>query len=125
MSEHVPKSAESRESLWWLAFAPAVWIAHMLASYLSAAIYCAKAGRDANLGSVRFAIGIYTAVALIALTGLVVRGVRRRRRAGVLHDDTPNARHAFLGLAVLMLGVLAMFGVVFVAMPVFFTETCR
>ncbi len=116
---------ESRESLWWLAAAPLIWLVHLLASYLTAAIFCAKSDGDASLGSVRVAIALYSTVALAALVGVALRGVRNKGRADALDVDSTRARHGFLGLAVLLLSLLAMLGVVLAALPAAFTDTCR
>jgi hypothetical protein len=118
------------ESLWWLALPPAIWIAHLLASYLTAAIYCAKAGSEhASLSGVRWAIAAYTLVALCASGAAAWRGLRNHRWGGggeAPHDfDSPGDRHRFLGFTSLLLSGLALLGIVFVALPIFFTETCR
>ena len=122
------QTQERRESLWWLAASPAIWIAHLLATYITAAIFCAKAGREATLDTVRTAIVIYTAVALVGVIAIGVRGLRHHRygRAATPHDfDTKEDRHRFLGFATLLLSGLSLVGVVFVALPIVFVGTCR
>ncbi len=120
---------EERESLWLLIAAPAIWSAHFLLSYISAAIWCAKvAGPGGALGGVRLAIAAYTVVALggIGVTGW--SGLRRYRRgAGAVpfDADTPDSRHRFLGFATALLAALAAVATVFAAMAALFVEDCR
>src|SRR5688572_31785214 len=71
---------EKNESLWLLTLSPAIWAAHFMLCYLTAAIWCAKlADPDGSLGVVRVAIAIYTVLALagIGITGWV--GYRKHR----------------------------------------------
>jgi hypothetical protein len=119
---------ERRESLWLLTVSPVIWSAHFLLSYITAAIWCAKAGPDAALSPVRAAIVIYTVCALagIALTGW--RGYRRHTFGTVTstHDfDSPAGRHGFLGFAVVTLSTLSAVATIYVALPILFTESCR
>lgn len=102
---------EHEESLWWLTLAPTIWALHFLASYLTAAIWCAKySGEDRSIGGVPWAIGIYTAVALAGIAVSGWHGYRRYRYrgGGTPHDaDTPEDRHRFLGFAALLLAALS------------------
>ena len=128
MSTHPDKTHESRQSLWRLVVSPTIWAAHFLACYITAAVWCEKfAGREAALGGVRIAIGIYTAAALagIALNGW--SGLRRHRHGAETtpHDfDSPADRHRFLGFATLLLAGLSAVAVVFAAIVVLFFEDC-
>lgn len=119
---------ERRESLWWLAASPAIWCLHLLVCYGAAAIWCAKSGRDASLAEIRWLILAVTVAALGGIAAVGWRG-RGRRRFGseprTHADDTPEDRHRFLGLALMLLSGLAAVGVVFVALPAVFMETCR
>src|SRR5688572_13803265 len=93
--------AEKKESLWRLIVSPTIWGAHLMLSYITAAIFCAKyAGSDGSLAPVRWAIGIYTAIALLGIIWNGFDGFRRHRygSATLPHDDdTPADRHRFLG----------------------------
>lgn len=118
--------AEGKESLWSLALAPTVWAAHFMLCYLTAAIYCAKFGRDSSLFTVRLTIAAYTLVALALLGVMAVRGYRRNRRADAPESlDSPAGRHGFLGYMELLLGVLSIVAVIYSALPAVFIETCR
>ena len=55
---------EARSGVWVLAAAPAVWALHFLASYVLAAVWCARAGRDAALGAAAVAVVLVTVLAL-------------------------------------------------------------
>lgn len=119
---------ERRESLWWLTAGPLLWALHFLACYLTAAIWCAKAGRLAELGWVRGAVAAYTVVALAGIGWTFLHGLRRHRHgaATVPHDfDTPGDRHRFLGFATLLLSGLSAVAVIYVALVAVFFGTCR
>jgi hypothetical protein len=99
-----------------------------MCTYLTAAIWCAKAGRDDPLGPARLAIAVYTAAALagIAIAGL--GGWRRHAFDGseTNHDfDTPADRHRFLGFATALLAGLSAVGTAFTALAAAFFSDCR
>lgn len=120
---------EDRESLWLLVVAPTIWAAHFVASYATAAIWCAKVvGRDGALGGARIAIAIFTVLALagIAWTGWI--GWRRHRHgtATVPHEeDTAEDRHRLLGLATFLLSALSAVAVIYAAMAFVFIRSCE
>jgi len=120
---------EERESLWWLTASPLVWSAHLLVSYGTAAIWCAKAAPDGGpLGAARMAIAVYTAVALALIGAVGRRGFRRHAYgdANLPHDfDSPEDRHRFLGFATLLLSGLCAVAVVYQALPAVFIGSCR
>ena len=116
--------AEEKESLWLLIVSPTIWALHFLASYITAAIWCAKfASRYGSLEPVRWAIGVYT---VVALTGIGLNGwggYRRHRYGGetVPHEaDTPEDRHRFMGFATTLLAALSAVATVFAALVVVF-----
>lgn len=120
---------ESRENLWLLIVSPAIWALHFLASYITAAVWCAKfAARFDSLGPVRVAIIVYTVLALagIALNG---RSGWRRHQFGtesLPHDfDTPGDRHRFLGFATALLAGLSAIATIFAAAVVVYFQDCR
>ena len=121
--------AEERESLWWLAAGPLIWCAHLLASYCSAAIYCQKfAERGAALGGVRWAIAMFSALALFGITLVALRGFRRHQYGDSTstHDfDTKADRHRFLGFATFLLAGLSGVAVVYQALPALFIGSCQ
>lgn len=122
------RKPEHEETLWLLTIAPTIWAAHFLASYLTAAIHCAKAGPDAPLGGVLTAIALYTAAALAGIAATARVGYRRHGHgtATVPHDfDTPEDRHRFLGFATLLLSALSAVAVVYVAIAAAFFRSCR
>jgi disulfide bond formation protein DsbB len=128
-AEPKDETDESRQNLWLLIVSPAIWTAHFLLSYITAAVWCAKfAGRDGSLGGVRVAIGTYTAVALLAIAVNAWGGLRRHRHGSetTTHDfDTPADRHRFLGFATVLLAALSFVATIFVAMVALFFEDCR
>ena len=120
---------ENRESLWRLAASPAIWAAHFMLCYVTAAIWCAKfAPRDGSLGPVRWAIIGYTVAALFGIALNARSGLRRHRRGSETpaHDyDTPGDRHGFLGFATVLLSALSAVATVFAALVVIYFEDCR
>ena len=120
---------ESRQSLWRLAAAPSIWLAHFLSSYVTAAVWCAKQGvGGSQLWTVRAAIGVYTVLALTAIGFVGHDGYRRHRHGGTEtgeHDfDTPAGRHRFLGFATLLLAALAAVATFYGALAAIFIEDC-
>ncbi len=127
MSGASPVTAESNQSLWFVVAAPLVWAAHFLASYFTAAVWCARyAGPDASLGSARVAIGIYTAVALGAI-GVVATLAWRRYRHGdeALDADSAEGRHRFVGSSTLLLAALSALATVYSALAAVFVGSCH
>lgn len=123
------ETAESRQTLWLLAASPTIWAGHFLACYLTAAIWCAKAGVQAgSIGWVPAAVSAYTAVALAAIGVVGAIGWRRHDygTAAVPHDfDTREDCHRFMGFATVLLSGLSAVAVLYVAMAALFFGTCR
>lgn len=121
--------SENRESLWRLIVSPTVWALHFLASYVTAAIWCAKfAPASGSIAAVRWLIAAYTVAALLAIGWNGWNGYRRHRlgAAELPHDaDTPEDRHRFLGFATALLAGLSAIAVIFAAMAVVYFQDCR
>lgn len=130
MNPTVTPKPESRESIWLLTISPTIWSVHFLASYLTAAIWCAKVGdSDASFINVRIAIGIYTLLALAGIACVAWFGYRRHAGRPVPldepHDaDTEHDRHGFLGFASLLLSALSAVATIFVALVAVFVGSC-
>jgi hypothetical protein len=120
---------EHKESLWFLIVSPMVWAGHFMLCYLTAAIWCAKfATMYGSIRPVRWAIAVYTVVALLVIAANGWSGYRRHRLGAetVPHDaDTPGDRHRFLGFATLLLALLSAVATIFAALVVMFFEDCR
>jgi len=137
MKVRVPPRPLDKGSLWLLTIAPTIWAMHLLLSYITAAVWCAKfAGPAGSLGSVRTAVAWYTALALIGIAFVGWEGFRRhsyisagQRRGGTeasTHDlDSPEDRHRFLGFATLLLAGISAVAVLYAALSATFFETCR
>ncbi|MGE3509073.1 MAG: hypothetical protein AB7N65_09355 [Vicinamibacterales bacterium] len=121
--------AEERQSFLILTASPLVWAAHLLLSYATAAVWCAKQQSPLSpLVGVRLAIGVYTAVSLAAIAGVAWIGYRAHRfgAAPSPHDaDTPDDRHRFIGLATLLLSGLGAVAVTYQGLVALFVETCE
>lgn len=117
-------------SLWLLTIAPTIWAAHLLLSYITAAIWCAKfAGPDGSLGDVRTAVAWYTIIALGGIAFVGWEGFRRHSYGGTettTHDlDSAEDRHRFLGFATLLLSGLSAVAVLYAALAATYFDTCR
>lgn len=117
-----------RETLWSLIPAPTLWTVHFLVCYVTAAVYCAKAGLQADLAPVRILIAFFT---ILVLAGIVAAGLHARRLWGftwkitpVNDADTPEDRRSFLGFSALLLCGLSFVATLFVAMPALMISTC-
>jgi hypothetical protein len=120
---------EHKENLWWLTVSPVIWGAHFLASYITVAVWCAKVVPPAGpLDGARWAVLVYTAVALLGVAGTMRHAWRRHRygESTAPHDfDTPEDRHRFLGFAALLLSGLSAVAIVFDTLPVLFLGSCQ
>jgi hypothetical protein len=119
---------ERGASLWRLVAGPAIWAAHFLLSYVTVAIWCAKASRFAPPGNVRTVLWIYTALALSAIVLFGWRGLRQHRwgSARLPHDAaSAGDRHRFLGFASFLLCGLAFVAVLYSALAIALVGSCR
>lgn len=120
--------AERHDSVWMLALGPSIWAVHLLLSYATVALWCAKlVGRDGLLGPAAIAVLVYTLIALLAIAAAGWRGLRQHRygEATVPHDfDTDADRHRFLGFATVLLCGLSAIATLYVALPLLFVRSC-
>ena len=120
---------ERRASLWQVTAGPATWAVHFLLSYVTVAIWCAKATAvAASLGGARTALAVYTGVALAAIVAFGWHAWRRHRwgEAELPHDAaSAGDRHRFLGFATLLLCGLAFVAVAYMALAMSVIGTCR
>lgn len=121
---------ERRESLWILTFGPLIWSMHLLLSYLTAAIYCAKfwqPGQDPR-AAIQLSVGLYTAIGLVGIGIILVRGYRQHRfgePASIPHQDPTAAdRHRFLGFATMLLSGLSFVATVYTALAAALVAEC-
>ena len=115
-------------SLWTLTFSPLTWATYLLLTYITSAIRCAKATREAGLGAVRVSIAIYTLVALFLVGTQIVKGYRQHRmgNAQLPHDgDTAEDRERFLGFANFLISSLSALGIIFLAFNAFIFRSCH
>ena len=123
-------------SLWLLTIAPAIWAAHFLSCYVTAAIWCARFSAPGGaLNGIRSAIAWYTAAALIGIATVGWEGFRRHSypstglgtgTEATTHDlDTREDRHRFLGFATLLLAGLSAVAVAYAAFAATLFDTCR
>ena len=128
MSSLYARAQRMRSTLWALILSPTIWAVHFLFCYIYAAIYCAKAGALAPLGSVRTAVGIATAAALgaVLVAGYIAWAKSRIPGDPPPHDEsTDEDRVRFLAVATLLLAALSFVAIVFTALPALVFEDCR
>jgi len=116
------KVRDKATSLWILAVPPAIWAAHFLSSYITAAVVCEKSAAPiAASRSAQVAIAVYTAGALLAMVLIARWGWKRHvHRGGALphDDDSPEDRERFLGFATFLLSGLVAVAVIYLALSV-------
>ena len=121
--------AEEQQSVMILTAGPLLWASHLLLSYVTAAVWCARQDNPlVSLQSVRTAIAVYTAVALGAIALVGWSGLRAHRLGGATaphDDDTPEDRHRFIGFATVLLSGLSALAVVYQALVAVFLESCQ
>jgi hypothetical protein len=119
---------ENAGTLWMLTTGPTVWAVHLMASYVTVAIWCAKTSRFAPLGTSRTLVVAYTVVSLALIAFFGWRGLRQHRwGSATLPHDAPSAadRHRFLGFSTLLLCGLSFIAVVYQGLTIVFIGTCR
>lgn len=118
---------EHRASLWKLVAGPTTWALHFLASYVTGAVWCAKAAWPADTGKLHALLWGYTAVALVVIA-LFGWGALRQHlwgNASPPHDDaSAGDRHRFLGFATLLLCGLSLVAVLYSAMAIALVGGC-
>jgi hypothetical protein len=115
MSEAPPNVRPVAEALGWLA-GPAVWAAHFVVMYGAHALICARvAANGVNLWLAVAASA--TALALLALAGIIAARVRRSRARS-------NGHAMFARDLTIALAALSMLGVLWVALPVAVMPPC-
>ncbi|MCS7469285.1 transmembrane prediction [Stieleria sp. ICT_E10.1] len=116
-------------SIWWIVVAPTVWAVHFLASYLTAAIFCAKvADSDRSAGEVQLAVMAYTVVAIVIIAGVGWAGHRRQRdgHGRSPHDEATAADlRRLIGLSTFLLSLLSAVATIFTALVFYFVGTCH
>ncbi|MEK0084900.1 hypothetical protein [Benzoatithermus flavus] len=116
--------------LWLLTAGPAIWAVHFLASYVGAAVYCAKwATATAALDPIQRYVAVLTAMALLGILGLGWNAYRRWYHAGdpePPHDAATLAdRRRFLGFAALLLCGLSFVATIYTALAALLAASCR
>jgi hypothetical protein len=128
--DHIRREAGEGTNLWRLISAPTLWAAHFLVVYPTAAVYCAKFGRGAELSPIRWFVAGATLLALGVFAWLFA-AAWRVRGPSLTDDDlsfeanSPEERHRFLTHVTLALTALSAVATIYVALPVVFVETCR
>lgn len=129
LHRHLRRRAQSLGvTLWTLIVPPLAWAAHFMFAYVYAAVRCAKSGREALVGDVRFGIAVATAVALgvVLVSAYVAWAQSRLPGDAPPHDEsTHEDRFRFLAVATLLLAGLSFVAIVFTAIPAFYFEDCR
>lgn len=110
--------------------APTVWAVHFLVVYVGGAVWCAKAGREADLDPVRW-LTLAATIAALALIAVLFRGLWRVRTPGDFQGNpnfsgnAPEDRHRFLSHVGITLCALSAVAILFVALPTVMVDTCR
>jgi hypothetical protein len=117
-----------KSGLLLLTASPLLWATHLLLSYATASIWCAKViGFGGSLTGVRTGLVLYTALALvgIGIIGWIGYRMHSLGHAALPHDDdTPEDRQRFLGFATLLLSALSAVAVIYAAVVIIFIARC-
>lgn len=112
-------------TLWTLIVPPTVWAVHFLASYLWAAVQCAKAGGFARAPTL-YVVATVAALVLILAAGVIAHVQSRLPGGTPPHEEgTDTDRMRFIAFSTVLLAALSFVGVVFTALPVAFLTDCR
>jgi len=129
MSRSKESPPERPRYLALLAAPPAIWAAHFLVAYCTAAVWCEKvASPGGSLGAAGIAIWIFTALALVAIGTIGLLAWRRHRHGDgePPHDfDSAADRHRFLGFACLLLSGLSAAAVFYSALALRLVGSCQ
>jgi uncharacterized membrane protein YozB (DUF420 family) len=130
ITREVRRETGSGTDLWRVIAGPSIWAVHFLICYVTAAVHCQKAGRDADLDSITGIVIVATLLALASIAGSAFGLLRTYARSLTEDDfdfehDSREERHRFLSHVALMLSVLAAVGVIYVAIPVLYLGSCR
>lgn len=118
-----------------LALPPTIWAGHFLIVYVVTAIACEKRVHDAaplGVPLLPAAVTLVTVAALAGIAGLILLSWRRFRPvrdAGHLVQErdiarSAPARHRFLALTTLLLGLLSAVATLMVALPAYWVPAC-
>lgn len=111
-------------SLFRIALGPTIWAFHFVFSYAGAAVWCAKVGTGDGIAFLRLSILALTVLALAVIGWQGWRSYRQWNPQDRVESEV-EASYRFLGHAALLLSIISVVGVVYVALPALFFETCR
>jgi hypothetical protein len=115
------------DRLWVPVIAPIIWSTHFTISYIWAALACGRfASRTA--GSLDLALILMTAIALVPIGILFVRGFRQLdyQLPDQPNDDgTPEDRTKFMSYMTMLLAGLSAIATLFVGIAAFSTGGCQ
>lgn len=117
-----------RKSLWHLTISPAVWLVHFTLTYVGASVWCAKLGREADLGKVRIFIAFITVFCLMPVIYQMIKGYRQHQTglSDLPHDDdTPEDRERFLGISNFLISSLSALAILFIGFNAVIFRSCQ
>ncbi|HEX2256153.1 MAG TPA: hypothetical protein VHG92_05525 [Afifellaceae bacterium] len=121
-------SAGGGYGIWFLIAGPTIWSAHFLASYVVAAVWCAKAAAPHGPVLLQWAIAAMTLLALAGIfsVGWVATREWRFGEPGWMRNDAPTveARQRFVGHSSWLLCALSAVATIFVALPALLAPSC-
>ncbi|HET7410064.1 MAG TPA: hypothetical protein VFJ13_07670 [Paracoccaceae bacterium] len=127
--EELKSWAEERDSIWRIAFGPLIWAVHFILTYGGTSVVCFKLFDQP--WAMPFLRGSILAITVLALAGIGIVAWRSWQRWDYLDDydyehdrAVEEHRHEFLGHAAFLLAVLSGVGVIYVALPAAFMDSC-
>ncbi len=126
MMRHAHTSVEEKhQSLWLLAWPPAIWAVHFLGSYAMAALLCRGNGTGGEWLGVLIAAPAVLALGLIGFTGWI--GWQKHKIVGGLlphGGDSDEDRTRFLGFATVLLATLSAIAIVYTGVAAWLLGAC-
>jgi hypothetical protein len=116
---------EKRQSLWLLAWPPAIWAAHFLGSYALAAVWCRGNSPGSSWLGLSIATSALVAIALIGYAGWI--GWQKHNIPGgkPSHDgDNNEDRTRFLGFATVLLAALSAMATAYTSVAALIAGAC-
>lgn len=115
------------ERVWFPVVAPSIWAVHFMVCYVTVALQCGRFARVLSPAHVTWVIAACTVVAMAAMLGCLIDGVRRHgyRLPARTHDaDTPQDRRHFLAFTTVLLAGLSLIATAYAALALLFVRTC-
>lgn len=118
---------EQHEHLWTPVVAPAIWAAHFLCCYATAALWCGRFASAQGSGRLELLIAVYTVIATALIAVCFAHGFRAHGHNlpdTSNDDDSPGDRHRFIAFTTMLLAGLSLVATLFVGAAAIMIDGC-